>query len=263
MTLPSVNFTDVNALTAMRSFLLGILPAPVEVIRGQDNRVAEPATPDFVVMTSTLQKRLAFNFVTYADCAFNASISIAGVLSVTEMLHGTITLGNQLLAVGVGGVLQPGAIFVAGTITGTGGVGDYQLSGTIGAVSGTKMATGVFLALQPIEITIQLDVHGPNSTNNAQIISTLFRDQYAVDVFSAFGTTPPGWGPIPIGGTLPIPYNAIAPLYADEPRQSAFINAESQYEERWIVDACLQTNQVVTVARDFADTLKITLQDIE
>ena len=39
--------TDV--FTALRSFLLGVLPNGVEVIKGQVNRVAEPQGSDFVV----------------------------------------------------------------------------------------------------------------------------------------------------------------------------------------------------------------------
>jgi hypothetical protein len=242
----------------MRSFLLGILPPPCEVVKGQDNRVAEPATPDFVVMTPIHQSRLSFNVDVFADCAFIASISTAGVLSISQMLHGVVAVGNQLLGVGI-----PPSTFVSGSLSGTGGVGTYQLSGTIGAFPSAKMATGVFLALEPIELTIQCDVHGPNSTDNAHIISTLFRDQYAVDAFSAFGTAPPGWGPIPFGGTLPQKYVGMMSLYADEPTQHAFVNAEQQYEYRWTVDCCVQTNAVVTVARDFADTLVMTLLEAD
>lgn len=260
MTLPSVNFGYTNVATVMRAFLLGILPPGTQVVRGQDNRVAEPSSADFVVMTPVHQTRLSFNVDVFADCAFVGSINAAGVLSITQMLHGTVVVGNQLLGVGI-----PNATYVQGTISGTGGVGTYQLSGTFGTVTGSKMATGVFLALEPIEMTIQLDVHGPNSTDNAHIISSLFRDQYAVDQFTALttNTAPPGWGPIPPGGTLPVKYVPMMPLYADEPRQQAFLNAERQYEYRWIVDASIQTNQVVTVAQQFADKLVVGLLEAD
>lgn len=258
MVLPVVNFPQSSVLATMRSFLLSILPPPIEVVKGQDNRVPEPATLDFVVMTPMLQKRLSFNVDVFADCAFLASINTAGVLSITAMLHGTVTVGNQLLGVGI-----PIPTYVQAALSGTGGIGTYQLSGTFGSLPSAKFATGVFLALEPLELTIQLDVHGPNSSDNAHIISCLFRDQYAVDQFGQFGTAPPGWGPIPTGGTLPQKYVAMMPLYADEPRQQAFVNAEMQYEYRWILDCCVQTNQVVTVARDFADTLVVKLLEVD
>lgn len=52
-------------MTALRTFLLGALPAPVEVVRGQDNRVPEPTTDTFVVMTPSRRARLATNTETW------------------------------------------------------------------------------------------------------------------------------------------------------------------------------------------------------
>jgi hypothetical protein len=40
-----------DILTALRTFLLGILPVGTAVVQGQPNRVAEPGVADFVVMT--------------------------------------------------------------------------------------------------------------------------------------------------------------------------------------------------------------------
>jgi hypothetical protein len=91
---------------------------------------------------------------------------------------------------------------------------------------------------QGTQLGIQLDIHGPNSPQNSQIISTLLRDEYAVDFYSASG------------------YD-IAPLYADDPRQIPFTNGEDQVEDRWVVDLQLQLNAVVTVPQDFADQLSV------
>ncbi len=88
---------------------------------------------------------------------------------------------------------------------------------------------GVGAALQPTRVVVQLDVHGPNSGDNAQVIATMLRDPYAFDAFAASGFD-------------------VVPLYADDPRQIPFIDAEKQYEDRWIVDAHLQANEVVTGA---------------
>jgi len=93
--------------------------------------------------------------------------------------------------------------------------------------------------LQPTEVVFQLDVHGPESADNAQIITTLFRDSYATTAFAASGFD-------------------VAPLYADDPRQVPFINAEQQFETRWIVEAFLQANQVVTVPQDSANIVSVT-----
>jgi hypothetical protein len=86
---------------------------------------------------------------------------------------------------------------------------------------------------QDTEVTMQLDVHGPNSADNAQIISTLFRDEYATDFFTASG------------------YN-MAPLYADDPKQLPFTNGEQQVEQRWTIDAVMQVNPTITLTPQFA-----------
>lgn len=225
----------------------------MEVIRGQDNRVAGPVGPDYVVMTPIWMNRLATNIDLYADCAFIATINTAGVLSVTTMLHGTIEIGNTLFGVNV-----PSGISVSGELSGTGGLGTYQLSGTFGSISGSKMATGVIFATQKTEVCIQIDVYGPNSPDNVQIISTLFRDDVAIQQFTSLSPPPPpGWSEIPPGGTLSDPYDGVRPLYADDPVQLSEVFGEQQYEIRWKLDAYLQSNQIVTAPQQFLDTATI------
>ena len=99
---------------------------------------------------------------------------------------------------------------------------------------------------QSTQVTVQLDVHGPNSSDNAQIISTLLRSSLSPDVFKASGFD-------------------VTPLYADDPKQTPFVNAEGQYEYRWTVDAVVQANQVVTTqipatAPQFATQISISSQ---
>jgi len=91
-------------------------------------------------------------------------------------------------------------------------------------------------------VNFQLDVHGPNSANNVQIITTLFRDDYAIENFIATNAFP------------------VTPLYADDPRQMPFVNAEDQYENRWVIDAVVQADQTVTgVPTQFAAALAFNL----
>jgi hypothetical protein len=63
----TLSLTEAQTLTALRAFLVAVLPAGVEVVKGQDNKVAEPTGPDFVVMTPILQERLSTNIVTFVD----------------------------------------------------------------------------------------------------------------------------------------------------------------------------------------------------
>lgn len=62
--LTTLNITDDSILTALRGFLLSILPSEVEVIRAQGNKVAMPIG-EFVVMTPINMTGLSTNVVDY------------------------------------------------------------------------------------------------------------------------------------------------------------------------------------------------------
>lgn len=89
---------------------------------------------------------------------------------------------------------------------------------------------------QSTQFSIQLDVYGPAAGDNAQIISTLLRDEYATAFMAP----------------------TCQPLYASDPDQMPLINGEDQYQQRWRMTAELQANPVVTVPQQFAGTLKVT-----
>ncbi|AYJ74279.1 hypothetical protein phiE131_013 [Burkholderia phage phiE131] len=161
----TISITESQVFTALRSFLLGILPAGVEVVKAQGNGVGEPVGGDFVVMNSIASPRIATNVEGYTDPGTNP---------------------------------------------------------------GTRNS------MQAIEARIQLNVHGPNSGDNAAIISTLFRDEYAC---IQFATVNPD----------------IQPLYSEIPRQMPFINGENQFEQRWIIELALQYNPITQTPQDFAD----------
>lgn len=61
----AISMTEDDVFTALRSFLLLILPAGVEVVQTQDNGVPMPQGP-FVSMNQVGAKRLATNVHTYA-----------------------------------------------------------------------------------------------------------------------------------------------------------------------------------------------------
>ena len=178
MTQPTLSLTETTIFTALRSFLLAILPSGIEVVRGLDNRVPEPEGVNFVTMTPIMRERIEFNTTTYVDGAF---------------------------------LMPP----VAGTRT----------------------------DLQPTKVTIQLDVHGPASADNVQIISTLFRSDYASQYFAGLAVD-------------------VWPLYTSDPRQMAFHNGEQQIEERYSIDVILQANATVTTPQDFADQLVANIYEV-
>ncbi|MFM0141736.1 phage neck terminator protein [Paraburkholderia sp. RL18-085-BIA-A] len=233
----TLSLTESQTLTALRSFLLSVLPAGTEVVKGQDNRVSEPVGPNFVTMTPLLKSRLSTNVNTAQDCAFNGAIS-GNTLTVSSMILGAIALNATLFGPNV----LVGTT-ITGNVTGNGGVGTYTVS-PAQTVAQQVMACGTQTMLQATKVTVQIDVHGPNSSDNAQIITTAFRDSYATDFFQSTG------------------YD-VSPLYADDARQMPFLNGEQQIEERWSIDAVLQTNPVLTLPQQYASELNVNIIDVD
>lgn len=230
---PSITQDDVN--TALGNFLTAILPVGVEVVVGQANRVASPEG-DYVVMWPLRRPRLATNLETPSDTSFTASIA-ARNMTVTALLTGAIEENRQVFGPNV----ADGTIVQSQTSGPTGGAGIYVVS--VGqTVSAETMSTGAIDIEQDTEAVMQVDVHGPGSTDNAQIVSTMMRSSYAVEQMEPTG---------------------VVPLYADEPRQMPFMTAADQFEDRWMVDIHLQINPVVSVPQQFADAIDLTIVDVD
>ena len=103
----------------------------------------------------------------------------------------------------------------------------YQDPGTGAGTSGV---------MQSIAYTWQIDCYGPQSSDWAAIITTMFRDGYGVDFMA------------PIA----------APLYADDPKQFAIVDGEENFEQRWLITAVLQYNPVVTIPVQYFNVINIT-----
>jgi hypothetical protein len=172
----TISLTEAQTLTALRSVLLALMPAGIEIFRAQVNRVPMPIGPDFIEMTPVMRERLATNYDTYTDTA-------------SPSVH-------------------------------------------------------VQQAMQSTQVTVQLDIFGPASADNAQIISTMFRDTQTSDVFAETGL-------------------AVQALYAGEPHETPFINGEQQFEYRWVVDVVLQANPIVTTPQQFADELIVGIINVD
>jgi len=212
--------------TALYDFMVQVLPDGIEIVRGAQNRVAEPGDDNFVVMTLIYQDRLATNRETDQDCVFTASIT-SDTMVVTEVDHGTINVGAVIFAPGV----------TTSTIvkSSNGGV-EYTVSPSQ-TVTSRKMAAGQLKITQPVRFHFQLDIHGTSSADNAVTLSTALRSQYAVDSFPS----------------------AITPLWSDDPKYLPFINDQQQYEFRWIVEAHFQADPSLFVPQQYADAVTTTL----
>jgi hypothetical protein len=235
--------TEDQVFNILGNFLKEILDPTVEIVRGQENRVPEPTASDFVVMWPLTQMRLATNEESENDIAFTGSIN-GTTLTVTAMIQGTIANGNTLYGAGIP---DSPPVTIISQLSGTpGGVGTYQISTSLTVTSET-IQVGYKSSQQSTQRTFQFDVHGPNSSNNAQIITTLWRDEYAVTQFKTLiaALSPPG-------------QFEMAPLFANDPRQIPFLNAEQQYENKWAVEAVFQINPIVQTQMQFAGSVSVT-----
>ncbi len=230
--------TEDDILEALKSFLLQVLPTGVDVVLGQVNRAAEPQETSFVVMTPIRVTRLRTNVDTSADVRFTGSIT-GTVLTVTDVSFGTILAGATLFGTGVASPTTIGT-----QISGApGGIGTYNVS-VSQTVAPPVLASGARTLEQGAEFVIQLDVHTADDTGSdiSQTIATAFRDEYATSFFEE---------------NSPL----IAPLYADDARQAPFINDQSQFEYRWVLEAHLQANQTISVPAQYADMVAVGIID--
>lgn len=86
---------------------------------------------------------------------------------------------------------------------------------------------------------LQMDIHGPNSEDYAQVVSTLLRDFYGVAFFRPLG---------------------LEPLYCNDGQQMPFVNGQGQYEQRWTMMATLQALPIVTVTQEYADDVVVDIE---
>ena len=87
---------------------------------------------------------------------------------------------------------------------------------------------------QSREVTMQLDFY--NAPNQAQTFVQLWRDYHACDGL-----------------------NVVQPLYANDARFMPITNEEKNYESRYIVEAVMQYNPVVTHEQVFIDEMPVTV----
>lgn len=227
---------------ALRTFLLAVLPTGWDAVIAIENRVPEPAGPDFVVMSPIRLTRLRTNIDTAADVRFTGSIAGTNLTVVFGTGDfGTIKLGAVLFGLGV----TDGTTIISQTSGPAGGAGVYVISQTQ-TVSTVTMAAGQKTLEQGAEIVVQCDFHTADNTaaDAAQTVATIFRDEYGVQLFADQGL-------------------GVVPLYADDPRYMPFYNDQNQAEWRWVVDAHMQINQVVTVPQQYADVTTVVLKSVD
>lgn len=100
---------------------------------------------------------------------------------------------------------------------------------------------------QGTQIRAQLDLYGAASGDWAVILCTILRSEYACTVLAGADPANP----------------VVVPLYGDDPFLSPLDDSEEQYEARWTIEAILQYNPVTSIPSQFADTLTVTLTNVD
>lgn len=94
---------------------------------------------------------------------------------------------------------------------------------------------------QSVQVTLQLDCFSAAASEWADMLTTLLRSVVGCDALKP----------------------ACQPLYADDPIRAPLTSAEAQYNDRWIVQAVLQYNPVVTSPQQFADAASVTVINVD
>lgn len=232
-----LDVTEAAILARLVGFLRPIVAEGTAVNQGQINRVPPPANGNFIILTPLLRARLSTNLHHYAEAQVLGSIA-GTVMTVTETLVGHLAPGLGVAGSGV----APGTV-ITGVISGTPGAEQYRVAPDQ-TVAATTLWAGSKGMAQHTEMTVQADVFGPLSGDNAQVIATLWRDEYACEAL--------------LLTDLP-----IQPLYASDPRQLPFWGGENQTINRWSIDLALQANITATIAQGFAGVVAIGLLEID
>lgn len=94
---------------------------------------------------------------------------------------------------------------------------------------------------QGTELRLQLDCYGATSGDWATVLQTLLRDETGCLALAP----------------------VCQPLYASDAHLAPLDDSEDQYEERWTIEAILQYNPVTSVPMQFADTLELTVINVD
>lgn len=98
---------------------------------------------------------------------------------------------------------------------------------------------------QAIRYQIQVDAFGPTAGDVMQQIHGVFESPDAFDFFA--------------GQAI----QGVYPIYANSPHQAPLVDAEDEYEIRWIMDISLQYNPSLTTSVQTASTVTVGATNVE
>lgn len=94
------------------------------------------------------------------------------------------------------------------------------------------------------QFDIQVDIYGEGAADRATALETVFSSDYTYQKIKSIDSR-------------------LAPLYSSDAFNSAMINAESQYQERWTITLSLQAHITVSFPQDYFDKAEISTQQVD
>lgn len=91
---------------------------------------------------------------------------------------------------------------------------------------------------------IQIDIYGDNAGDRAIALETVFASSFGYEKIKELD-------------------ERLAPLYSSAAIQAPMINAESQWQERYLLTLSLQAHITVSFPQDYFDKAEITLQQVD
>lgn len=98
---------------------------------------------------------------------------------------------------------------------------------------------GLMLVTRHTQYYYQIDCYGPSAPDWADIIAVAWNSPWSCGQLNGTGLN------------APTTKATLQSLYADEPQQITIVNAENNYEQRFMVKLYLQVNPIVSLPQDF------------
>lgn len=91
---------------------------------------------------------------------------------------------------------------------------------------------------------IQIDIYGSMAGDRAIALETVFTSSYGYEKIKALD-------------------ERLAPLYSSAAIQAPMINAESQWQERWILTLSLQAHITISLRQDYFDKAEVSTEPVD
>lgn len=93
------------------------------------------------------------------------------------------------------------------------------------------------------QVDVQVDIYGDNSNDRSAELETVFASSYGYDTINSIN-------------------EKLAPLYSSTPINMPMINAEDQYQDRYMLTLTLQAHITVILSQDYFDKVDLSIKQV-